>query len=136
MRRPIPGSSRLLAGLLFVLLGMYPASLPAKELVGCRYLTAEGLRIEIELTVNAPPPTTLIIMQNLPPGVTVTDSGPSVKKFSQKPGEAKWLMMGIRPGTTLLAFTLNKPVRAGELSGEMVYNAPDSGAMIRMPFTP
>lgn len=112
------------------------APVMARELVTCRYLAASGTRIEIELNVGAPPPATLIVMQNLPPDVSVVETSQPVKKFSQRPGEAKWLLMGIRPGITLLGFTLNKAIRPGQISGEMLYNAPDSGVMVRMPFSP
>ena len=122
---------------LTLLAGLFcTAPVSARELVTCRYLAASGTRIEIELNVGAPPPATLIVTQNLPPDVSVVETSQPVKKFSQRPGEAKWLLMGIRPGTTLLGFTLNKAIRPGQISGEMLYNAPDSGVMVRMPFSP
>lgn len=108
----------------------------AKELVSCRYLVASGNRIELEVTVGTPPPATLIITQSLPPDVTVVGSTPPVKKFSQRPGEAKWLIMGSGPGTTVIAMILSKAVQAGQIGGEMVYNDPATGAMIRMPIVP
>lgn len=126
----------VLAALVLLLCWQIAAPALAKELVSCRYLVAVGSRIELELSVGAPPPATLIITQSLPPDVTVINSTPQVKKFSQKPGEAKWLIMGIRPGTTVIAMTLSKAVQAGQLGGEMVYNDPATGATIRMPIVP
>lgn len=128
--------TRVLTALTLLACLISTVPLSARELVTCRYLAASGTRIEIELTIGAPPPPTLIIMQNLPPDVNVVETSQPVKKFSQKPGEAKWLLMGVKPGTTLLSFTLSKAIRPGQLSGEMLYNAPDSGTMVRMPFTP
>lgn len=128
--------STLCAALAF-LLCWHPAALAlAKELVSCRYLVASGTKIELEITVKTPPPATLIITQTMPPDVTVVSTSPPVKKFSQKPGEAKWLIMGSGPGTSVIAMTLSKAVQAGQISGEMVYNDPATGAPVRMAIAP
>lgn len=130
-RRPV-----ILATLAFLCCWSLAAPVLARELVSCRYLVASGSRIELEVTIGTPPPATLIITQALPPGVTVTGTTPQVKKFSQRPGEAKWLIMGSGPGTTVIVMTLSKAVQAGQLGGEMIYNDPATGATIRMPITP
>ena len=51
-------------------------------------------------------------------------------------GQAKWLIMGSGPGTTVIAMTLSKPVQANQIGGEMVYNDPATGAPVRMPIAP
>lgn len=124
------------AALAFLCCWHFLAPALAKELVGCRYLVASGTRIELEITVGAPPPATLIITQSLPPDVTVVNASPPVKKFSQRPGEAKWLIMGSGPGTTVIVMTLSKAVQANQIGGEMVYNDPATGATVRLPITP
>lgn len=135
MQRPMPFWSPLVLALFFSLYAA-PTLLDARELVTCRYLTASGTTIQLEISVGTPPPATLIVIQQLPPGVNVVGSSPAVKKFSQKDGEAKWLIMGLRTGTTILAMTLDTPVSAGQLSGEMRYNDAVSGELMRLPFTP
>ncbi|MEW6593324.1 MAG: hypothetical protein AB1413_00475 [Thermodesulfobacteriota bacterium] len=131
-RRPSP----LLAALAFLCCWQLAGPALAREPVSCRYLVASGNRIELEVSIGAPPPATLIITQSLPPDVTVVSTSPPVKKFSQKPGEAKWLVTGSGPGTTVLVMTLDKPVQAGQITGEMMYNDPATGATIRRPITP
>lgn len=128
--------AKLLAALALLCCWQVTAPALAKDLVSCRYRIATGTRIELELAIAKPPPATLIVTQTLPPEVAVIDSLPPVKKFSQKPGEAKWLILGIRSGITVIAMTLNKAVQAGQLGGEIVYTDPESGDMIRMPITP
>lgn len=125
-----------LAALAALLCWQVAAPSLAKEPVSCRYLVANGNRIELEVTVSAPPPATLIITQSLPPDVSVVSTTPPVKKFSQRPGEAKWLIMGSGPGTTVIGMNLSKPVRANQIGGEMIYNDPATGAPVRMPIAP
>ncbi len=126
----------LLAALVFLCCWGIATPILAKGLVGGRYLVASGTRIEVEVTIGAPPPATLIITQSLPPDVTVVSTTPPVKKFSQRPGEVKCLITGSGPGTMVITMTLSKAVQSGQIGGELVYNDPTSGAMVRLPIAP
>lgn len=92
----------------------------ASQLVECRYLKVQGQEIEIEVSISSPPPATVIIIQNLPAGVTIKRSSPPAKKFNQKSGEAKWLLKGVRPGTVKMAMHLDRPIRPTEKAAKCV----------------
>lgn len=125
---------------LFCLCGLFGISSPtfshASQLVECRYLKVQGQEIQVEVNISSPPPATVIIIQNLPADVSITHSSPPVKKFNRKQGEAKWLLKGIKPGTTKIAMHLDRPISPPEISGEIRYKDPVTGGMIKIPFKP
>lgn len=122
--------------LLVFLGGILPNISKASGLVDCKYIKSQGKEIKITVDIASPPPATVIIIQNLPTGVSISQSSPPVKKFNSKKGEAKWLLKGVKPGTMIMAMRLNQPVKSNEISGEVRYMDPTTGAMIKMPFRP
>jgi len=124
--------------LLPLLLGIFflPASAFSKETVRCKYLQSQGQNIRLEVSVQFPPPGSLIVIQQVPVGINIEHATPPIKKFNKQNGEAKWLFKGIKPGTFVIEMALDKPIGAGTIKGEVRYMDPVSGAMIKMPITP
>jgi hypothetical protein len=122
--------------LFFLLTMLNPVPGQAAELVMCRYLKASGNEITLELQIGSPPPASLIVIQNLPSDVEIVSSSPPIKKLSKNQGEAKWLLTGLSPGNVVLVLTLNAPVAPGQISGELRYKNPTSGAMVQLPIRP
>jgi hypothetical protein len=101
-----------------------------EQLISCRYLNTRGQDIRLELAIGSPAPSTVIVSQHLPAGTVIEQAQPAVNRFDQRRGEAKWLLNGIGSGRLVIEMRLSKPVRAGELRGQIQYKHPVTGAMI------
>ena len=106
----------------------------ANDLVMGRYLRSEGKEIQLELDVQPPTPASVIVVQYLPKGIGIMSSSPKPMKFNQKKGVAKWLLKGVEPGKRLVTMQLDRPLRSGEVSGEVRYKHPATGKMIVIRF--
>ncbi len=126
-----PATIRNAFFLLLLILGM-PAQLRAAPLVTARYVRIDGPEVMAEISISAPPPPTLIVIQNLPPQVAVLQAQPETKSVNINNGEVKWLLTGVKPGNFTLRLTLDQPVAKSEISGEIRYREP-GGGMISLP---
>lgn len=122
-----------MAGLALLLL---PLLARAEELVRCRYLAAAGQEIRLQLEIGSPSPASIIVIQHLPAGLDIESATPPLQKFTAKQGEAKWLLKKPQPGVLAVVMRLNRPVQGGEVSGEVRYMSPATGAMVVMPVRP
>jgi hypothetical protein len=106
-----------------------PSPAGAEKLVSGRYLQGAGERIAIELEIGSPPPALVIVIQNLPQGVKVTDSKPKLKTYDPASGVAKWLLNKPNPGKMTVSFELDRPLAKGEVEGELRFRD-DAGRMV------
>jgi len=127
---------RLALALVFLLAVIMPGNASADTLVQCRYLKAEGTNIELRLDIASPPPVSVILAQNLPPGVTITDARPQFNKFNKKQGVVKWLLKDVAPGSLVVHMRLSRPIQADEIRGEIRYMDPAVGKMIKIKVRP
>lgn len=97
-----------------------PGPAVAEELVTGHYLQGVGEEITIELTIGSPAPPLVIVTQNLPESTGVLSSSPELKKYDPAKGEAKWLLNKVNPGKMTISLKLDRPVAAGEISGEIM----------------
>lgn len=120
---------------LFILLLLaIPVPAWSSPLVAAHYGKIAGQEIVIEISINAPPPPTLIVLQNVPSQVAVIQSQPATKSVNSSRGEIKWLLSKVKAGNLTLLLTLERPVSSDEISGEIRYREPDGG-MVTMPIT-
>ncbi|MDH5298354.1 MAG: hypothetical protein OEV91_04980 [Desulfobulbaceae bacterium] len=105
-------------------------------MVSCRYLQAEGQNISLRLDIGAPPPSMLILIQRLPRGTAIRAASPSLQKYDQATGEAKWLLKKLQPGSMLFTLELDQPVSAQAVSGEIRYKSQASETTVTMPIRP
>ena len=117
---------------LFIILGE-AAPLRATHLLAARYARLAGQEVVVEVAVGQPPPPTLIVIQTLPPEVAVVQAEPATSSSNSKTGEVKWLLRGVKAGNLSLRLTLDRPVAAGEVSGEIRYREPGAGDMVTLP---
>jgi uncharacterized protein (DUF58 family) len=106
------------------------AARDGEPLVTSRYLKAQGRDIRLELTIGSPAPATVIVTQHLPADISIEQAQPAVNRFDQRRSEAKWLLSGIDRGRLGIEMRLSRPVRAGELRGQIQYKHPLTGAMV------
>ena len=128
-------------GLLFLalllLLPVLPMPLQAGEaLVSGQYLSGGGQDLQLRITVAAPAPSTLIVIQNLPPGTAIESASPAFHQYDASKGEGKWLLTQVSPGRYLLSLRLSRPVPTGAISGEIRYKDPASGRLTHLPIRP
>ncbi len=131
------GAPGLLFLALFLLLTAMPMPLRAGEaLVSGQYLSRGGQDLQLRITVAGPAPSTLIVIQNLPPGTTIETASPAFHQYDANKGEVKWLLTKVSPGSYLLSLRLSRPVPEGAISGEIRYKDPASGRLTHLPIRP
>lgn len=127
----IVSSLRLLC--LAVMLGVgVPAQLSAASLVAAKYLQMEGLEVVTEISIGEPPPSTIIVIQNLPPHVPVNQAQPPISSVNIDKGEVKWLLKGVEAGVLKVHLWLDQPVSRANISGEVRYRE-SGGNMVSIP---
>jgi hypothetical protein len=122
------GALRVVFSLTLLILA--PVAVAAEQLVSGRYLGASGRDIRLELQVGSPPPATVIVTQYLPADVVIDQASPAANRFDEKRGEAKWLLNGISGDRLNIDMRLSRPVKAGELRGQIQYKHPVTGSMV------
>ena len=127
-------------GLLFLALLMLfslPMPLCAGEaLVSGQYLNGSGQDIRLQITIASPAPSTLIVIQNLPPGTAIETATPAFHQYDASKGEVKWLLTHVRPGRYVLSLRLPQPLAVGGVSGEIRYKDPASGRLANLVVRP
>lgn len=132
-RAMLIGRSCVLVGLALLL---WPVLARADDLVRCQYLAAAGQEIRLQLEIGSPAPASVIVVQRLPVGLAIESATPPLQKFLLDQGEAKWLLKKPSPGVVVVDLRLARPVQAGEVSAEVRYMHPTTGAMVVMPVRP
>ncbi|MDD5757550.1 MAG: hypothetical protein PHI06_00545 [Desulfobulbaceae bacterium] len=128
---PTPIMTAFLFSLLFAALPMQVWSSP---LVTARYKEMKGREIIIAISITDPPPSTIIVLQNVTPQVAVIQSQPATKSVNSSKGEIKWLLSDVTPGEFTLHLTLERPISLTEMSGEIRYREPN-GRMVSKPIS-
>ena len=101
--------------------------------VSAAYTQAQGTLLAVEIRVGAPPPSSLILIQNLPPGVSILSAQPPANNINPGKGEAKWLLRDIAPGQFTIRMTLDRPVNAGDISAEIRFKSAQGSGMQTLP---
>jgi len=131
---PGTGIFPLLPLLVFIL--SIPGTGAAADQVTGRYLAGAGRTISVELDVPETPPTTIIVSQTIPAGVTVQRTSPAAKKIATRDGTIKWLLDSISPGRSIVTMELDRPVNPGEVRGEIHYRDPVTSKPVTVPISP
>jgi hypothetical protein len=63
-----------------------------------RYLENSDKVSILEINIEDPPPTSIIIKQHIPAKTRIAKANPSVTKFAAGKGEVTWLLKAPRPG--------------------------------------
>lgn len=133
-RRRLPNSCFCLVVLpVLLLVLLLPLASGAGAEVSAVYTQAQGTLLVVEIRVGAPPPSSLILVQNLPPGVTLIDAQPPANNVNPGKGEAKWLLRDIAAGQFTIRMTLDRPVVTREVAAEVRYMPARGGGMQTLP---
>jgi hypothetical protein len=121
-------------GCFLFLLCILPATgSTAEDSVTARFLRLGGSILAVEINVGSPPPSSLILVQHLPPGTRLLDSSPAVNNVNAEKGEAKWLLHSISPGRLVVEMTLDRAVGADEAAAEIRFKPLKGGGMVTIP---
>lgn len=122
-------------GQLLVFLAVTGTAWAQADVTG-RYLAGSDNDVRIQLTIQSPPPAAFIVLQHIPPGVTIVDVSPRPAGFQQGGGTVKWLFKRPGPGVMTLLLRFSQPVALNRLAGEVSYRHPGSDALITTKITP
>lgn len=126
--------SAFLACFILVFAALFPSvNQAAPASLTARYRQAEGTGLTVEINIGSPPPSSLILVQRLPPGIRLLSASPAANNVNTEKGEVKWLLHSIPPGSLLVEMTLDRAVAADEISAEIRYKPPEGGEMITQP---
>ena len=93
-----------------------------QQLVSARYSEPRGTEISWQLSIHQEPQTVVIMIQNIPPEITLLTSTPPYHSYDQKAGTVKWLLTDLEPGKLPMSMELDTPIRKkGEISGELLF---------------
>jgi hypothetical protein len=121
------GRYRLIACGLLLFAAAFPPHSPAAATVEASYRQAEGTTLTIEISIASPPPSSLILVQQLPAGIRVTNASPPASNVDTAAGNAKWLLRDVSPGTRTIRMSLDRAVEKSEISAEIRYMSAGGG---------
>jgi hypothetical protein len=107
----------------------------AANSVSGRYLSAEGTKVVLSLSIQNPSPANLIVEQYLSPGNKIVATSPRAKKVDNAKCKAKWLFRNTRSGNITLSIQLKAPL-TGRPSAMVRYRDPAGGSFTELRISP
>ncbi|MCF8056837.1 MAG: hypothetical protein K9K37_09380 [Desulfocapsa sp.] len=80
------------------------------EGIHARYLENSGRKTILELTVENPPPSSVIVKQSIPPNTVVESASPAYTKFVASKGVVTWLFKQPQPGIIKIVLNYTTPL--------------------------
>ena len=107
----------------------------AASSVSGRYLSAEGTKVVLSLSIQNPSPANLIVEQYFSPGNKIVTTSPRAKKIDNAKCKAKWLFRNTRSGNITLSIQLKAPL-TGRPSAMVRYRDPSGGSFTELRISP
>jgi hypothetical protein len=107
----------------------------AANSVSGRYLSAEGTKVILSLSIQNPSPANLIVEQYFSPGNKIVATSPRAKKVDNAKCKAKWLFRNTRSGNITLSIQLKAPL-TGRPSAMVRYRDPAGGSFKELRISP
>ena len=120
-------------GMIVLLLILFPNLSNGAANVTATYTKSHGTELIVSITVTTPTPSSLILVQHLPPGVRITHAQPAAKNINLKKGQAKWLIKEVTPGTQTIRMSLDQTVAEQDISATIRYKPAKDGKMRTLP---
>ncbi len=118
----------------FVFLLFFAFLLMAGEIraegVQARYLENGGKKTVLQLTIDDPAPSSVIVQQQLPPGTRIQGAVPAYTKFNPGKAEVKWLFKRPRPGVRTITLHYGTPLSGKGASAVIRCKSPISGQLM------
>ena len=119
--------------LIFLVLFLFANAGSSYAGVTAKYAKSRGTELVVSITVTAPSPSLLILVQTLPPGVRMINSEPPATNDNTKKSVVKWLLREITPGTHTIRLFLDRDVAAEDISASIRYKPASGGGMETQP---
>jgi hypothetical protein len=97
------------------------------EGVQARYLKNSGKTTVLELTIEDPAPSSVIVQQRIPPGTRIQTAVPAYIKFNPGKAEVKWLFKRPSPGVITISLEYASPLSGKGASAVIRCKSPISG---------
>lgn len=114
--------------LLIVFMGM--TTEVRAEGVQARYLENSGKRSVLELIVEDPAPSSIIVKQRIPQGARIQSASPAYSKFSAGKNEVKWLFKRPAPGVKRIVLKFTAPLSGKGLTAVIRCKSPSDGTLM------
>lgn len=129
MIRNIYGSRKCF--LLFVLSGFLLLTTEAgAEGVRARYLENSAAGSVLELTIEDPAPSSVIVKQHIPPGTRIKSATPSYSKYAAGKGVVKWLFKRPSPGVKRIRMSYSTALSTGGVTAVIRCKSPSTGQLM------
>jgi hypothetical protein len=125
----LTGRNIIFCFVVFLCAAVFPAKGWAQDMIRGKYLTSFGSTIVLELYVQEPPPSNIIVHQFLPKGISLVRSEPVVTRFSPKKGKAKWLLKKVGAGTMRITMELSAAIEPGAVMAKVRCRDQETGKM-------
>ena len=129
-KRRYPGRLFFLPLLVSIVLGSGTVDCLAEQVAATLQQQAQNLNLEV--SVAAPPPTSLIAVMELPPQTKIQATSPRNAKLDPKNSQIKWLVKNPRKGKLRFSVTVSKPTDLSKVSAEILYRKPGGGKLIKI----
>ena len=95
-----------------------------------RYLENSGRTTVLELTIEDPPPTSVIVQQRIPQGIEIQSATPAYTKFVASKGVVKWLFKRPQPGVIKIVLQYTTPLAAKGAKAVIRCKSPIDGKLM------
>ena len=102
-------------------------ALSMAEGLTARYLKNSEKLSVLELIIETPAPTSIIVKQHIPPKTRIVNANPSVTKFAVGKGEVTWLIKAPRPGVQRIQLQYEKPLSGRKATAVIRCKSPLDG---------
>ncbi len=102
------------------------------EGIHARYLENSGRRTVLELTVENPPPSSVIVQQRIPQGTEIKSTTPPYTKFVASKGVVKWLFKRPQPGVVTIVLNYRTPLTARGATAVIRCKSPRDGKLMKV----
>ena len=92
-------------------------------------LQQEGQDLRLDVSVPAPPPSSIIAGIKLSPQVKIVRTSPASAKIDPNTPHIKWLVKNPRPGSHRFTVTSSPAVDFSQVSAEVLYRDPRGGSL-------
>ena len=102
----------------------------AAEGVRARYLENSGNRTVLELVIEKPAPSSVIVSQFFPPGTVIQEAVPRYSKLMAKKNEVKWLFKRPQPGVRKIILQFAAPLKTQKVRAVVRCKSPVDGTLM------
>ena len=102
------------------------------ETLEARYLENSGVSSVLEIRIASPPPSSVIVKQQLPPGAVAGLTTPSHKKYNSRKNVITWLFKRPQPGVLSVVTHYTSPLQGSGATAVIQCKSPEDGSLMTL----